>query len=52
MPAIIVIAYNIVVLMALSLTANDFLKYSAWLLSTIFAVSIITWVSGKVFGKK
>jgi hypothetical protein len=52
MPAMIVIAFNIFVLMALSLTANDFLKYSAWLLSTIFAVSIISYVSGKVFGKK
>jgi hypothetical protein len=52
MPAIIVLAFNIFVLMALSLTANDFLKYSAWLLSTIFAVSVISWVSGKIFGRK
>jgi hypothetical protein len=52
MPAIILLAFNVFVLMALSLTASDFLKYSAWVLSVIFTVSIITWVSGKVFGKK
>ena len=53
MPAIIVLAFNITVLMLLSGYApNDFLKFSAWGLAIIFTVSVITWVTGKVFGRK
>lgn len=53
MPAIIILGFNIVILMLLSAYApNDFLKLSAWGLSIVFTVSVITWLSTKVFGRK
>jgi hypothetical protein len=50
---LLVILFNIVVLMwSSSYVENDFLKFSAWLLSFIWIVSFINTIVHKVFGKR
>jgi hypothetical protein len=51
--AILVIVSNITLLIIFgSQTSDDVLKYSAWVLSFIWIVSVINTIVTKVFGRK